>query len=222
MRKLLTLCTTAAVTVAAASAAWLGGSSPLVAADHFDPPARVDPAVNTTRPDIAADIADLYMYHTPTTVIVALDFGGPAATTLPAFYDRDVVYRINLSNAGSTTDAEFMIDVRFGQDPTNPNANGVRIAGVPGTTAPIIGSVETTLTSNGVRAFAGLIDDPFNFDAVGLRDSRNTGVLSFMNTRNRFANLNSTVVLIEIPRAALENGTNRITAWATAHRIVAA
>ncbi len=208
--------------MAGAGGAWMSGTSQLFAADHFDPPARVDPTVNLTRPDTAADIADLYLFHDAANVYVSVDFGGPSATSLAAFYDRDVVYTVSLSNAGSTTDAEFNIDIRFGRDTTKPNAFGVRIAGVPGTTAPIMGPVETILTSGGVRAFAGLIDDPFNFDAVGLRDSRNTGVLSFMNTRNRFAGLNTTTVIIAIPRSAIENGTNRITAWSTAARIVAA
>jgi Domain of unknown function (DUF4331) len=222
VRRFSKMMLTGALALAGGSLAWFAGSSQLFAADHFDPPARVDPAVNTTRPDIAADIADTYLFQDATNIYVSVDFGGPSATMLPAFYDRDVVYTVFLSNAGATTDAEFAIDIRFGQDPTKPGSNGVRIAGVPGTTAPIVGSVETMLTSGGVTAFAGLIDDPFNFDAVGLRDSRNTGVLSFMNTRNRFAGLNSTTVILAIPRAALVNGTNKIALWATAARIVAA
>jgi Domain of unknown function (DUF4331) len=221
VRKLLTLCATVAVAIGGGSAVWMAGSSPLVAADHFDPPARVDPAA-TTKPDLPADIADLYLYHTATSVVIALDFCGPQAANLPACYDRDVDYTISVSNAGSKTDAEFNINFRFGQDPTNPNASGVRITGVPGTTGAIVGPAETILMRDGVKAFAGLVDDPFNFDAVGFRMTRETGTLAISNTRNRFAGLNSSVVVLEIPLAALQNGSNPIAAWVTTKRIVAA
>jgi Domain of unknown function (DUF4331) len=221
VRDFRTILLSGALAVASGGFLWASGITPLRAADHFDPPARVDPAA-TTKPDIGADIADLYLYYTPTSVIVALDFGGPQATTLPAYYDRDVLYTVSLSNAGATTDAEFNIEIRFGQDPSKPGSNGVRVSGIPGTSGPVVGSVETTLTNNGVNVFAGLIDDPFNFDAAGLRMSRETGTLSFSNTRNRFAQMNSTVVVIEIPLSAIRNGTNPIAAWSTAARIIPA
>jgi Domain of unknown function (DUF4331) len=201
---------------------WMAGMAPVTAADHFDPPQRVD-ATATQTPDLAADIADVYLYHTTDTVIVSIDFAGPQAPNLPASYDRDVLYQVLLSNAGSITDAEFTLDIRFGQDATNPAASGIRIAGLPGVATPFIGPVESTLTTaNGIRVFAGLIDDPFNFDAAGLRMTREMGSLQFSNTRNRFAQMNSTAVVIEIPKALLQNGTNPITAWATAARIVRA
>ena len=205
--------------------AWFAGLTPLNAADHFDPPARVDPAATGAgaAADIAADLADNYLFADANFVYTSVDFGGPSATTLPAFYDRDVLYTISLSNAGSRTDAEFNIEIRFGQDTTKPNAYGVRISGIPGTTAPIMGPVESILTDpSGVRVFAGLIDDPFNFDAVGLRDTRNSGTLMFMNTRNRFAGLNTTTVIIAIPKALIQNGTNPITSWTTSARIIKA
>lgn len=221
MRKSRILLTCAAAALGLGGA-WQAGIAPVTAADHFDPPQRVD-ATATQTPDIAADIADVYLYHTADSVIVSIDFAGPRPPNESAFYDRDVLYQILLSNAGSVTDAEFTLDIRFGQDATNPAASGVRIAGLPGTTAPLVGPVESTLTTtNGIRVFAGLIDDPFNFDAAGLRMTREMGSLQFSNTRNRFAQMNSTAVVIEIPKALLQNGTNPITAWATAARIVRA
>lgn len=210
------------ISLAAGAAVWSTGMTPLTAADHFDPPTRTDQSVNVNA-DVPADIADLYMYHTPTSVIVSLDFGGPRPPAEAAKYDRDVLYNILLSNAGSKTDPEFNIEFRFGQDPSNPAASGVRITGLPGVAAPFITPVETTATTaNGIKVYAGLIDDPFNFDAVGLRLTRESGTLMFNNTRNRFAQMNSTAIVIEIPRALLENGNNRITAWATAARIIPA
>lgn len=211
-----------ALVATAATGVWFAGMTPLNAADHLDPPSRTDPGVTTT-PDIAADIADLYLFHTATSVIVAIDFAGPKANTEAAVYDRDVLYNVSLSNAGARTDAEFNIQFRFGQDTTKPNAYGVRVSGIPGAAGDVTGSVETTLTdANGARVFAGLIDDPFNFDLVGFRQTRDTGTLAFDSKRNFFTGKNSTVVVIEIPLAAIRNGTNPIAAWATSARIIKA
>jgi Domain of unknown function (DUF4331) len=221
VRNLTKIMMSGALVVASAGFMWVSGGTPLRAADHFDPPARVDPAA-TTKPDLAADIADLYIFHTATSLVVALDFGGPQATTLPAYYDRDVLYTVSLSNAGSTTDAEHNIVFRFGQDPTNANASGISITGIPGTTGAIVGPAETMIAAQGVKVFAGLIDDPFNFDAVGFRMTRETGNLAFDNKRNRFFGLNSTVVVIEIPLSSIQNGTNPIAAWTTTARIIPA
>ncbi len=189
------------------------------AADHFDPPTRVDPAV-ATPPDFAADLADLYVFQTATTLVIAMDFAGPQAANNPAVYDRNILYRIMVSNAGAKTDAEFTIEFQFGQDPTNPNASGIRITGIPGQTAPIIGPAETLLTQGNIKVMAGLFDDPFNFDVVGFNQTRNTGVLSIRNDRNRFFGLNSTGVVIEIPLTSIQNGSNPIAAWGTTARFM--
>ncbi|WP_176943650.1 DUF4331 family protein [Sphingomonas sp. YR710] len=184
------------------------------AADHLDPPARTDPAVDLT-PDKAADITDVYAWHTDTSLIIALNFAGPQATNLPGAYDRDVLYTINISNDANPTTSEFPIEIRFGQDGTS---TGVQIKGAPGTTGPIVGPVETDLQKDGVLAHAGLLDDPFFFDLQGFRATKSTGKLSFDNTRNFFAGQNLTSVVLQIPRAAVENGTNPIRIWATSAR----
>ncbi len=214
--------TSGALILAGCVTAWMAGLGPLSAADHLDPPSRTDPGVTTT-PDVAADIADLYLFHTATSLVVAVDFAGPQAADQPAVYDRDVLYTISLSNAGAKTDAEFNIQFRFGQDTTKPNAYGVRVTGIPGATGAVMGAVESTLTdANGTKVFAGLIDDPFNFDLVGFRQTRDTGTLAFDSKRNFFTGKNSTVLVVEIPLAAIRNGTNPIAAWTTSARLVKA
>ena len=186
----------------------------VTAADHLDPPARADPLVDPT-PDKAADLADIYAFHTADRLTVMLTFGGPQATNLPAVYDRDVLYKLNISNAGSPTDAEVPITIRFGQAGAN---NGVQVSGIPGSGGPIVGSVETEIVQNGIRVFAGLRDDPFFFDSQGLRESRTTGTLSFNRNRDFFGAQNVTVVAIDMPRSAVENGTNPLTIWSTTAR----
>lgn len=191
------------------------GNQALEAADHFDPPARTGSDTNTVGFDIAADISDLFAFHDTSNVYLAIGFGGPSATNLPGFYDPDVLYTINVSNTGTRTDIEIPIEIRFGRDGVNP---GIEVRNLPG--APLLrGPVERNLTtSNGITVRAGVFDDPFNFDPQGLRDSRATGNLSFSNTRNRFANLNTTFVVIGIPRGLIDRG-QPLDIWTSSARI---
>lgn len=184
-----------------------------VAADHFDPPARTGPVFGQTI-DVAADIADLYAFHDANNVYLVLDFGGPADPSLPAVYDRNVSYGINVSNFGSRTDTEIPIEFRFGFDGIFP---GIRVTGLPGGT--ITGPVEQNIVAaNGIVVRAGLFDDPFFFDQQGFIETRQTGNLAFNNQRNAFAGRNITVVAISIPRALIDRG-QPLDIWSTAARI---
>jgi len=188
------------------------------AADHLDPPTRTDPAVDTT-PDKPADIADIYAWYTDTKLIIALDFAGPQSTTLPATYDRDVLYTLNIGNGIPKSTATTSINFRFGVDTSSGTPQyGIELNGLPGVTGALVGPVETDLVQDGVTVRAGLFDDPFFFDSQGLKTSRSTGVLSFDKNRNFFAGQNLTSVVFEIPRDRIANGTNPIGIWATSAR----
>lgn len=201
--------------LAALAVVGFAGHRALQAADHFDPPGRTGSPTNTVGFDIAADIADICAFHDASNVYLAISFGGPSATTLPGFYDPDVLYTIHVSNAGLRTDTEFPIEIRFGRDGVNP---GIQVRNLPGGVT-IEGAVERNLTSaNGITVRAGLFDDPFFFDPQGLNDSRATGNLSFNNQRDRFANLNSTFVVISIPRALIDRA-QPLDVWSSSARI---
>lgn len=185
------------------------------AADHLDPPGRTDKAFDTT-PDRAADIADVYAWHTDTAFIVAMTFAGPSATTRPGTYDRDVLYSINLSTDGVRETVELPIRIRFGG---GGGGYGVQISGLPGVTGTLEGPVETDLTAaNGIKARAGLFDDPFFFDLQGFRETRSSGTLKFDKNRNFFAGLNDTAIVLEIPRSVLGNGANPVDVWGSTAR----
>lgn len=198
--------------------AFLAGERPVPAADHLDPPARTNPN-NDSTPDFPADIADLYVTHDASKVTISVTFGGPAATTLPARYDKDVLFTIAISNRAPRTTADTKIVFQYGQESGVANGPwGVRVRGVPGVDGEIIGSVDRIIEQDGVRIFTGLTDDPFFFDSQGLTETRQTGTLSFRNTRNFFAAQNITAFVIEIPRERLENGTNELDFWVLADR----
>ena len=154
--------------------------SPAAAAHHFDAPTRTDPLVNPA-PDTPADIADVYVWHTASDLVIAMTFAGPQPAGRPPIYDRDVLYTINISNANSPTDAEVQLRFRFGRD-SSGNV-GVEVSGLPDGGPPLVGPVEQTLTRNGILVRAGLDDDPFFFDPQGFRETRSTGNLSFVSSR---------------------------------------
>jgi len=186
----------------------------LLAADHLDPPGRTDPSVDST-PDRAADIADIFTWHTDTSVVIAMTFSGPQAKDLPANYDRDVIYAIDISNESPATTTEVPIRVRFGNG--GGNKWGVKVTGLPGVDGALVGPVETNLSKNGVKVYAGLRDDPFFFDLQGFKETKSTGTLSFNNKRNFFAGQNDTVIVIEIPKDRLDKGVP-LNLWGSTYR----
>jgi len=175
------------------------------AADHLDAPTRTDPAIDPT-PDLPADIADVFTWHSGNTVKVIVTFGGPSSVTLPASYDRDVLYKINISTDAPTDTPEHTIRVRFGRG-QGANEWGVRMEGVPGVNGAIEGPVDTNLVKDGVTARAGLFDEPFFFDLQGFRETRSTGTIRFNSQRDFFANGNDTAIVLEIPRDRFAGAT---------------
>ena len=186
------------------------------AADHLDPPGRTDLAVDPT-PDIPADIADIFAWHTADKVNVIVTFGGPSSPTQPASFDRDVLYKILVSTAAPSDTPEVVIRVRFGPG-QGPNEWGVRIEGVPGVTGAIEGPVDTNLVKDGVTARAGLFDEPFFFDLQGFRESRSLGAIRFVNTRNFFDANNDTAIVLEIPKDRFATATTPLGFWTTTAR----
>jgi len=207
----------AAPAVAIAAAAVFVPGARNQAADHLDPPNRTDPVLDST-PDLPADIADIFAWHTPSTVRVVVTFGGPSSVTQPASYDRDVLYKILVSTAAPSDTPEVIIRARFGRG-QGPNEWGVRIEGVPGVTGAIEGPVETTLTKDGVTARAGLFDEPFFFDLQGFRETRALNAVRFMNTRNFFDGNNDTAIVLEIPRDRFAGASTPLGFWTTTSRI---
>jgi hypothetical protein len=184
------------------------------AADHLDPPART----TGEGADIASDIADIFVWNDATTVKVIMTTAGPQVAGTPPTYDKDVLYQLHISNTGDPTTSQFTISIRYGKD-----ANGdwgVQFSGIPGSSGPLSGPVQTMLTDGAVvKAEAGLFTDPFFFDLEGFNDTKATGVLSIRSDRNFFAGKNDTSFIIEFPRSAIENGNNPINVWGETGRI---
>lgn len=196
------------------------------AADHAESPAA--------DLDRAADIADIFVFHSPDRpgrIVGALTFGGrpaPRARIDVEYCDRDVLYTVHVDkNADDRPDVEMHI--RYGRNASGQC--GVRFENVPGAGAVAFdGLTETVLVSpSGLRAFSGRRDDPFFFDPQGLNmtvasfsgDPANpTGQLLFGPDRDGFGARNITAAVFEIDESALVQGASsrNLRFWATTSR----
>lgn len=198
------------VAVLAAAGLWLATGA-VDAADHTDPPGGV------TAGD-AADIGDLYAWHTDASLVVVLTFAGPVAPAegQRGAWDPSVLYGIHLDNTGDNA-PNASIWLRYGQNALGDW--GVQVINLPGTAGPVVGPVEQTLEpAAGARVWTGLRDDPFFFDSQGFQDTVATGTLAFDPGRDFFAGMNITVAVLEMPLAAALGAGDSVQLWATTAR----
>ena len=147
----------------------LAVSATVMSADHAESPG--------TDADPAADLADVFIFpspETPTKTVAAITFGGrsaPRSRIDGSFYcDPNVLYTLNIDRADAAGNFDNIPDVqimaKFGKDAANKC--GLQLENVPGAGGTFSGRIEGIFTSpNGTKAFAGLRNDPFFFDAEG-------------------------------------------------------
>jgi hypothetical protein len=182
------------------------------AADHNEAPG--------TMADNAADISDVYAWHTEDgTLVAVLNFAGLAEGGSPPTFDQGVLYGIHIDN-----NADNMPDIdiwcRFGTNMAG-DETGVQCLNVPGADGPVEGPVETNIDGgNGVQVYAGGRDDPFFFDLEGYQMTLMSGTLMFDSTRNFFAGLNVTSIVIEMDAAAAAGGGTTLQLWGTTGRLM--
>ncbi len=179
----------------------------LIAADHGDAP-----SLASLRP---ADLNDVYAWHTASTVVMAVTFGGPGMPADDNTYSPDVLYTLNIDTDNDNT-ANHSIRFQFGQN--SAGAWGVRFHNVPGVAATFTGPINTVHDLGAsVKAFAGLRDDPFFFDLQGFNETVAMGTLRFRNTRDFFAGRNTKCAVFEIPIATFASQTFGF--WATTETV---
>ncbi len=213
---------------------------PAMSADHAESP-------GATR-DPAADIADVFIFPSPessTKLVMAMTFGGGPAPRVRVdgiFYcDADILYTFNLDRADAAGEFDNIPDVsiyaRLGRNAAGQC--GLQLQNVPGAGGTFSGPIEQFfVSSNGTKAFAGLRNDPFFFDAQGLTALFGTFaapgqngnlVTSFgIGTRARrdsFANRNVSAIVFDMPLDAVAprgaNGARpKLRAWGTTARLV--
>jgi hypothetical protein len=180
------------------------------AADHNEAPG--------TTADNAADLADFYLWHNDEGKLVAvMTFAGLAEAGTPPTYDVDALYGFHIDNNDDNV-ADIDIWCRFG---TNMAMDewGVQCLNVPGSAGPVEGPVETNIDGGGgIMVYAGGREDPFFFDLEGFQMSLMNMDLLFDNTRDFFAGLNVTAIVIEMDAATAAGDGTELKAWITSGR----
>ena len=204
----------------------------VTAADHADAP--------LTGMDPAADIADVYAWHTERgTVVIVMTFAGLRSPGDDPVYARDHLYTINIDNTADPQEkadyldnnndntADLQIRVRFGQN--NLDEWGVQFNDVPGADdATFDGPVQTEITNGTATVIAGNFDDPFFFDFEGFTTTRDNllddvEAVDFAfaglagNPVDFFAGTNVMAIVVELDAATVvdENPDNFLQIWAT-------
>ena len=184
-----------------------------LAADHVEAPATIK--------DPAADISDFYAWsrkEIDDTIVVAITFAGAGASADGGVYDPDVVYGIHIDN-DDDGEVDHECFVRFGQD-AETGEWGVQVTGLPGGDTVAEGPVDTVFDAgNGLEVFAGHREDPFFFDLQGYLDTLSTGTLAFDGTRDFFAGLNVTAIVVEISASTVSESSDTIQIWASSGRL---
>lgn len=190
-----------------------------LAADHLDAPGLTPPGG-----DAALDITDVYAFASPdcddcTVLIMAVN--GLTAPGVDVAFDSEAHYRFRVDNNGNAVQ-DFNFDVRFSKvrrDGTQRFSVRMRgdtgrktlIGKGSGRTTPVGEEAKVINGKEGLRAFAGMRDDPFFFDLPGFV------ALDFCATdpaADTFAGSNVAAIVLEVPNSLIGPGP-ALAVWGT-------
>jgi hypothetical protein len=181
-------------------------SDTVSAADHLDAP--------KTQAKQAADITDVYAWHTDDAKVVAvLNFAGFTESGAAPTLDSTILYGIHIDNDADGV-ADHDVWFRFGKN--GAGDWGLQAEGIPGGTPTVSGPLNTPIDAGlGLRVWAGLRDDPFFFDLDGFKATLMTGDLSFDSTNDSFSGTNVTSIVVEMSTDAVVGAGSTFQLWAS-------
>lgn len=215
----------------------LGGPAPARAADHRDSPGLMPPGG-----DNRADITDIYAFEgtNANRTVLVLNVNGLTAAGTPAYFGRSIpgvnankriAYWLNIDNDGDAV-ADVSYRIRFGKASNGVQHFEVRRNGrvlIPfgqGRTTKL-GASPRAVSGGGIKAFAGLRDDPFFFDLQGFlnitapldgdpsNDSQSFIGCSGQGSRpDFFAGTNVSSIVLEVPDGQLNGDSTNVGIWA--------
>jgi hypothetical protein len=178
------------------------------AADHLDAP--------LTREDAAVDIADFYAWQDGDKLVAAISWAGLQGPGSEGTFGDDVLFGIHVDSDGDAIEDKSTW-VRFGLN--DAGEWGVKFEGIPGGDAEVVGPVDTVLEAGlGLRAFAGVREDPFFFDLDGFQATLSTATLAFDGERDTFLGTNTTMIVVEMSVDGAAAGSDQLQMWATSAR----
>ncbi len=198
----------------------------LESADHKDGP-RVSG-------DPKADINDVYAFRSTensANVVFALTVNPltPPAQNLSAMFDESVSYNFHIDQNGDLTPD---ITAAFTFDGDTFTVTGLGAQPITGDVTPLSTTEAVTPvvnTEGPIRIFAGLRDDPFIMDLVGIQGFIANPVTPVNGVRpagetptDTFGGTNVSMILVELPITVATGGTNAnsgtINAWGSTSR----
>ena len=181
-------------------------SDTVSAADHLDAP--------KTMMNQAADITDVYAWHTDDAKVVAVvNFSGLIESGVEPKFDSKVVYGIHIDNDADGV-ADHDVWFRFGQN--GAGDWGIQAVGIPGGTPTVSGPLNTSIDAGlGLRLWAALRDDPFFFDLDGFKATLSSSTLSFNKDNDTFAGTNVTSIVVEMSTDAVVGAGSTFQLWAS-------
>jgi hypothetical protein len=215
-----------------------GGPSAARAADHRDAPGLQPPGG-----DNRADITDIYAFASPadpSKSVLVLNVNGLTPSGEPAYFgsnvpgvrsDKRVGYWLLVDNDGDArADVRYRVNfkqVRNGVQRFEVRRNGkVLIPYGKGRTTQF-GSSAAIASGGGIRAFAGMRDDPFFFDLNGFLNitapldmDPGNDAMSFIGCNGQgsrpdaFAGTNVSSIALEVPDAQLNGDGTNVGIWA--------
>src|SRR4051812_29791505 len=219
----------AALALTIVASIMLTPAPPIDAADHGDAPFVAQ--------DQGADIADVFIFLDPndnSKVILAVTVHGfivPNEAVNFGVFDPNIRYRFEIEKTGDPKPDAF-IDVRF--SPKDAASNQAQTATVnftgivndrtftAPTTVPNLNDVGPTPvvtqdSTSGVSFFAGLVDDPFNFDITGfnrftaaVRAGTPNPAQFLARGRDSSAGYNVLSIALSIPKPAFNLAGNKV------------
>jgi len=206
------------------------GPSGAGAADHLDAPGLTPPGG-----DVRLDLTDIYAFRAAggrTALVLNVNgFSDPGrqatfATGVPSVAaTRRVSYNFRVDNNGDARE-DVLLSVTFG----NPNKQGVQKLQVRRNGKLVLTGKTSSFgrvvvnKGKGIRAFAGMRDDPFFFDLQGFLNILSTdpgkSFLGCTGSRpDAFAGKNVSSIVLELsPSLLTRKGSSNIGVWATTNQ----
>ena len=221
--------------LALATAAAVGVTRLIKASDHRDSALLAA--------DPAADIADIYTFKSPTNpdnLVLAMTVSGfiPPAEASTTYFDPNVLYQWKIDTDGDAVEDVAIqayvtgpgghqeMHFRVARAGERPDQNDDADDGDDGTAAgklkiPTVrvtnGTDPIVAMRHGIKAFAGVRDDPFFFDLVQFKEIIAGHATAFRNPGiDTFAGTNVLAIVVEFPSRLL--GSSKLGVWGTTSR----
>ena len=172
---------------------------PALSADHLDAP--------TAKKDGRVDINDVYVFHPGSPqdrskTVLAMTVNPAAGVISGTTFRAGANYEFLIDKDGDAK-AEGIVRVQF--DAPSGGVQGYKVHVIRGNEGNVLfrGTTGETVESDGVRAFAGLRDDPFFFDLASFNQG---ATFCEAGDADFFRGLNTSAIVLELPTSMLGSG----------------